>query len=145
MTTQMVNDIHTALYCLYRKGRRKREGGGKGRGERERKRERERERGVCVCVCVCVKGTVSPYKRIYSNGSRMGIPNYTWASGVLTSRSRHLPVPSQLLDLSHRDQASTMVLSTENDFEGCRRHRLPLSVIYNLRFSSFLAIIGELP
>ena len=31
------------------------------------------------------KGTMLPYKRIFSNGSRMGIPNYTWVSGVLMS------------------------------------------------------------
>ena len=64
-----------------------------------------------------IKGTVSPYKRIFSNGSRMGIPNYTWASGVLTSRSCHLPVPSRPLDLCARDRACAMVLASENDLE----------------------------
>ena len=49
-----------------------------------------------------IKGTVSPYKRIFSNRSRMGIPNYVWASGILMSRSYHLPVPSWLLDLCDR-------------------------------------------
>ena len=71
-----------------------------------------------------LKGTVSPYKRIFSNGSRMGIPNYTWASGVLTSRSCHLPVPSRLLDLSRRDQACTMVLASENDFAKAQKASL---------------------
>ena len=37
-----------------------------------------------------LKGTVSPYKRISSNRSQMGNPNYTWASGILMSRSCHL-------------------------------------------------------
>ena len=54
----------------------------------------------------------------------MGIPNYTWASGVLTSRSRHLPVPSRPLDLCARDRECTMVLASEHDFEKAQKGRL---------------------
>ena len=70
--------------------------------------------------CIAIKDTVSPYtgKYIFSNGSRMGISNYTWASGVLMSQSRHLPMPSWLLDLYARDLACTMVLASEKAQKG---------------------------
>ena len=47
-----------------------------------------------------IKGTVSPYKRIFSNGSRMGIPiiqSSTWAMWFcdVATRTCELPVPGQ--------------------------------------------------
>ena len=76
------------------------------------------------------KGTVSPYKSIFSNGGQTGIPNYTWASNVLTSQSHHMPVPSRPLNLCAHDWACTMVLASENDF--IKAQKGPLTSLYDL-------------
>ena len=68
-----------------------------------------------------IKGTVSPYKRIFSNGSRMGIPiiqSSTWAMWfcdvAITPLAR--AVPGRPSKPCARDRACTLALASEIDF-----------------------------
>ena len=74
--------------------------GSRGGGEREPGTHRSRMRLIISNFCRFlrhqrlptamirnnIKGTVSRYKGIFSNGSRMGIPNNVWATLFVTSR-----------------------------------------------------------
>ena len=67
-----------------------------------------------------LKGTVSPYKRIFSNGSRMGSPlsnQVRGRCGFVTSRSRHLLARAWPAELALRPRsACTLALASEIDF-----------------------------
>ena len=98
-----------------------------------------------------VKGTVSPYKRIFSNGSRMGIPiiqSSTWAMWfcdvAITPLARAWPAELAL----HPRLGVYFGVSWRNPLhectEGYRRAGLPLSLMRSLGFLGLSAIVGAL-